>query len=187
MKNFLVWALLGMASAAGPAGAVEALRLGPGEAIALDGQLDEAAWSRAQRVDRFWEIFPNAETEPRVRTEAFFAYDARALYVAVRAHDPDLSQLRAPFARRDNVLRDQDMIVLFIDPVGNRKFAHFFRLNPRGSMGDGLYNEDTGSEDFSPDFEWEVATGRFGAMMDVEIRNQGPVTLVLERSPHEPS
>ena len=27
----------------------------------------------------------------------------------------------------------------------------------------------------------EVATGRFGAMMDVDIRNDGPVTLVLER------
>jgi len=68
------------------------------------------------------------------------------------------------------VLRDQDMIVLFIDPVGNRKFAHFFRLNPRGSMGDGLYNEDTGSEDFSPDFEWEVATGRFEGGWTAELR-----------------
>ncbi|TFG53923.1 MAG: D-tyrosyl-tRNA(Tyr) deacylase [Gemmatimonadales bacterium] len=28
-----------------------------------------------------------------------------------------------------------------------------------------------------------VATGEFGAMMDVEIHNDGPVTLVLERSP----
>jgi D-tyrosyl-tRNA(Tyr) deacylase len=27
-----------------------------------------------------------------------------------------------------------------------------------------------------------VATGEFGAMMEVEIRNDGPVTLVLERS-----
>jgi D-aminoacyl-tRNA deacylase len=27
----------------------------------------------------------------------------------------------------------------------------------------------------------EVATGRFGAMMDVQIHNQGPVTLLLER------
>jgi D-tyrosyl-tRNA(Tyr) deacylase len=29
---------------------------------------------------------------------------------------------------------------------------------------------------------FEVETGRFGAMMDVEIVNDGPVTLVLERS-----
>jgi D-aminoacyl-tRNA deacylase len=29
----------------------------------------------------------------------------------------------------------------------------------------------------------EVATGRFGAMMEVELVNDGPVTLVLERGP----
>ena len=153
-----------------PALAIEALRLAPGERIALDGRLEEPAWQRAQRVDRFWEIFPQAEVEPRVRTEAWYAYDAQALYVAVRAFDPDLAQLRAPFARRDNVLRDQDMIVLFVDPVGNRKFAHFFRINPRGSMGDGLYNEDTGNEDFSPDFDWDVATGRFEGGWSAELR-----------------
>ena len=118
--------------------------------MALDGNLDDAVWSRAQPFDEFWELFPQDKVKPRVRTEARFAYDKTSLYVAVRAHDPDLSQLREPFARRDNVLADQDMIVLFVDPVGTSKFAHFFRVNPRGSIGDGLYNEDSGSEDFSP-------------------------------------
>jgi hypothetical protein len=170
MKNFLVGGVVAALCWAGSAEAIEAARMAANESVTLDGRLDEAVWARAQKMDRFWEIFPNAESEPKVRTEAWFAQDGRALYVAVRAFDPDMAQLRAPFARRDNVLRDQDMIVLFIDPVGNRKFAHFFRLNPRGSMGDGLYNEDTGSEDFSPDFEWEVVTGRFDGGWTAELR-----------------
>ena len=161
---------MGALGGAAPALAVEALRLAPGEKIVLDGRLDESAWLRAQPLDRFWEMFPQAEVEPRVRTEARYAYDDTALYVAVKAWDPDLTQLRAPFARRDKVLSDQDMIVLFIDPVGNRKFAHFFRVNPRGAIGDGLYNEDSGAEDFSPDFEFDVATGRFEGGWTVEFR-----------------
>ena len=169
-KLLLGWLGAVALSLAGPAGAIEAVRLAQGERVALDGRLDEPVWTRATKVDRFWEIFPDAEKEPRVRTEAWYAHDGHALFVAIRAFDPDVALLRAPFARRDNVLRDQDMIVLFIDPVGNRKFAHFFRVNPRGSMGDGLYNEDTGSEDFSPDFEWEVATGRFEGGWTVEMR-----------------
>jgi hypothetical protein len=68
------------------------------------------------------------------------------------------------------VLADQDMIVPFVDPVGNRKFAHFFRVNSRGSVGDGLYNEDTSNEDFSPDFEFEAVTGRFPGGWTVELR-----------------
>ncbi len=158
----LAWAL--------PARALEALKLQSGEAIVVDGNLDEAAWQKAPLIDRFWELFPVAEVPARVKTEGRIAYDRGALYVAVKAWDPDMSQLRAPFARRDNVLADQDMIVVFVDPVGNRKFSHFFRVNPRGSVGDGLYNEDSGTEDFSPDIEFEVATGRFDGGWTAEFR-----------------
>ena len=155
---------------AGSANAIEAEALKAGERIEVDGRGAEPAWARARPLDRFWEIFPQAEVEPRVRTEARYAYDQHALYVLVRAWDPDPTQLRAPFARRDKVLSDQDMIVLFIDPVGNRKFAHFFRVNPRGAVGDGLFNEDTGAEDFSPDFEFDVATARFEGGWSAEFR-----------------
>jgi D-tyrosyl-tRNA(Tyr) deacylase len=39
--------------------------------------------------------------------------------------------------------------------------------------------------DLCRDLGAPVATGSFGAMMDVEIRNQGPVTLLLERTSDE--
>src|SRR5690349_24219272 len=83
MKNFLKGALLALAAcaAAFPAVAIEALKLTPDEKIVLDGRLDEPAWQRAQKLDRFWEIFPQAEVEPRVKTEAWYAYDSHALYV----------------------------------------------------------------------------------------------------------
>ena len=166
--------LLGIAACVGlscaPAWGLQVQRLAAGESIRLDGTLDEAAWSRAEPLDRFWELSPRANVAASVRTEARFAYDRHALYVAVRAFDPDVTQLRAPFAARDKVLRDQDMIVVNVDPVGNRKFAHFFRVNPRGSIGDGLWNEDSATEDFSPDFEFEVATGRFEGGWTAELR-----------------
>jgi hypothetical protein len=174
MKNMNNHSMLGClvlaCLAALPARAIQVERLAPGEAIVLDGKLDEPGWARAPVMDRFWELFPVAEVPARVRTEARFAYDRGALYVGVKNWDPDMAQLRQPFARRDNVLADQDMIVVFVDPVGNRKFSHFFRVNPRGSIGDGLFNEDTGSEDFSPDIEFEVVTGRFEGGWTVEMR-----------------
>jgi hypothetical protein len=151
--------------------AIEAYRLEAGETIVMDGKIDDGPWAKAKAWDRFYEMYPLEKVEEkRVRTEARFAYDRHNLYVAVRAFDPDMSQLRAPFARRDNVLSDQDMIDVFIDPVGNRKFAHFIRVNPRGVIGDGLYNEDTALEDFSPDFDVEVVTGRFDGGWTMELR-----------------
>src|SRR6185295_10693808 len=87
MKKRLAALALGLAVAV-PAHALQALRLEPSERIAVDGNLDEPAWQRAQLLDRFWEIFPNAESEPRVRTEARYAYDDHNLYIAVKAFDP---------------------------------------------------------------------------------------------------
>ena len=162
--------VLAAALAAGTAHAIEAHRLEAGETIVLDGRLDEPAWSKARPLGRFYEYFPRDKVEAFVRTEVRIAYDREAIYVAVRAHDPDVSKLRAPFARRDNVLSDQDMIQVTIDPTGKRKFAHIFRVNPNGSVGDGLFNEDTGNEDFSPDFEYDVVTGIFEGGWTAEFR-----------------
>jgi hypothetical protein len=164
----ILFLFLGLASL--PGAAIEALRIAPGERIALDGRFDEPAWQRAELYERFWQIFPQDKVPASPRTDVRFAYDDQALYVAVRAHDPDMAELRAPFTRRDKVLSDQDLIVVNIDPVGNRKFAHFFRVNPRGAIGDGLWNEDTASEDFSPDFEFDVATGSFEGGWTAEFR-----------------
>jgi hypothetical protein len=162
--------VLATALAAGTAHAIEAHRLEAGERIVLDGRLDEAAWARSRPFDNFFEYSPRDKVAASVRTEVRVAQDRDAIYVAVRAYDPDVAQLRAPFARRDNVLSDQDMVQVTIDPTGGRKFGHFVRVNPNGSVGDGLFNEDTQNEDFSPDFEFEVVTGRFEGGWTAEFR-----------------
>ncbi|HET9578498.1 MAG TPA: DUF5916 domain-containing protein, partial [Usitatibacter sp.] len=169
-RRFPLWLFALLLGAAGFAFAIEVHHLAPGERITLDGRFDEPAWERASVLDRFYEVAPQNQAAPKVRTEARFLYDRQALYVGIKAYDPDLTQLRAPFARRDNVLADQDMLVVDIDPVGNRKFAHFFRVNPRGSIGDGLFNDDTLNEDFSPDIDFDVVTGRFEGGWTAEFR-----------------
>ena len=106
LRHFLLaWACV----AALPAAALDAYRVPQGEKLVIDGRLDEGAWRAAARYDRFWELYPQAETPASVRTEMRVAYDAQALYVGLWAFDPDPAALREPFARRDNVLPDQDM------------------------------------------------------------------------------
>ena len=138
-----------------------ATRLLPGETIVIDGKIDDPAWQRIAPMSEFYEYRPRDAVAAKYATDARIAYDKQALYVAVTAHDPDLSQLDAPLVRRDQVQGSQDLIVLQIDPVGTRKFAQIFRVNAAGAIGDGLFNEDSTNEDFSPDFEFEVRTSTF--------------------------
>ena len=138
-----------------------ATQMQPGEKIIIDGKLDDAVWQRIAPMTDFFEYRPRDSVAAKYPTDARVAYDKQALYVALTAHDPDISKLDAPLVRRDQVSGSQDLFALHIDPVGSRKFAQIFRVNAAGAIGDGLFNEDTTNEDFSPDFEFEVRTSTF--------------------------
>ena len=153
-----------------PAAAMQGDRLQANERIVIDGRLDEPAWERAVPFDDFWLVEPYDKVRPPVRTEMRIAYDHDAIYVGVRAFDPDPSKIRAYFARRDNLRGDQDLLGIYIDPLGTRKFAQFFRVNSLGSVADGAYNENTGNDDLSPDYEFEVASARFEGGWSAEFR-----------------
>src|SRR5262245_58329121 len=71
--------------------------------IQIDGTLSEPVWNEAVALTTFYEVYPGDRTSPPVRTEVKYAYDDRYVYIAARALDPDPTQLRAPFVRRDRV------------------------------------------------------------------------------------
>jgi hypothetical protein len=124
--------------------------------INLDGKLDEADWQRTPVQDTWVENMPNEKAPPRVKNEVRVLYDQKALYFGIKAFDPDISKIDGPFVRRDKVFGTADNLIIWIDPTGARKFAQFFRVNPRGILADGSWNEDTTNEDFAPDYDYEA-------------------------------
>jgi hypothetical protein len=127
------------------------------ERIVVDGDLSDAAWKDAAVIDRFWETSPGDNAEPKVKTTAWVSYDERSLYIAVKCDDPEPAKIRAPFVDRDNVIGTDDNVAVFIDTRNDKRTAIEFRVNPRGIQGDAVYNDATGSEDFSPDFFYDTA------------------------------
>ena len=140
--------------------AMVAARLLPGEAIRLDGRLTHPAWQRAPVHAAFVEKLPETGATPRHATRMQVLFDERALYVGVRAADPDPQQIRAPLVRHDAVNRTQDFVVVYIDAIGRRQSAQFFRVNAAGSTGDGMHTATDDSEDFAPDFDFDAAVAR---------------------------
>jgi len=158
--------LSAMAQQAGSAAAARApapyhLMKAPAGAIRVDGMVDEAAWRHAPVFDQFTENLPVPGPASRHRTELRMLISGHDLYLAVKSWDDDPDAIRAPLVRRDGVLGDQDFVALYLDSVGTRKFGQFFRINARGVLADGSWNDQIGNEDFSPDFEYEGAAARF--------------------------
>src|SRR5688500_15302387 len=80
-----VLSLLAAAPVAGQSGA---------SAVRLEGELDEAAWGRAEPITEFVQREPADGAPPTHRTEARVLYDDDAIYVAVKAFDDKPDQIK---------------------------------------------------------------------------------------------
>jgi len=138
--------------------------------IHVDGDLSDPGWKEAAKVTTWYESNVGDNVPPPVPTTAYVAYDAKFFYVAFDCPDPNPAKIRAPYVDRDNVFSDQDFVGIILNAKNDRRSAVEFFVNARGIQDDGITNDATGSEDFSPDFFWESA-GKVGPQgWSVEMR-----------------
>ncbi len=138
--------------------------------IVVDGDLDDAGWQGATRVDTWYETNPGDNLPARLKNVAYLAYDDRFLYAGFSFADPDPSKIRAPFADRDNVSGSStDYGGLILDTKGEAKNAILFLATPRGIQYDAV-TDDSSGEDSSPDYHWEAAGKITNDGWQLEIR-----------------
>lgn len=135
-------------------------RLRAGETLPLTGRLDHPAWQRAPRHGAFVEIEPDLDAAPAQATMVRLLSDDAALYVGIDARDDAPDAIRAPWVRHDQVTRSQDHVGIYLDPIGTRRAAQFFRVNAAGSLADGMHTAADNHEDLAPDFDWDAAVHR---------------------------
>jgi len=128
----------------------------------LDGRLDDPAWQQAPVVDQFFEVYPHALAPSPYHTEVRILFDEHYLYVGFRAADPAPSLIRSHYVRRDRLYRpnSDDYVHLYLDALNTGKSAQMFAINVQGNQLDGIWNEDSQTEDYTPDFDWQSYTAR---------------------------
>jgi hypothetical protein len=124
--------------------------------IDIDGDLSDEGWRGATRVDKWYEINPGDNTEPKVKNVAFLAYDDRFLYAGFEFDDPNPETIRAPLGDRDNVPGFTDYGGMIVGARNDGRSAQMFLANARGIQYDAI-TDDASGEDSSPDFFWESA------------------------------
>ncbi len=137
-------------------------------AIHLDGDLSDSGWRTAEPVAAFVQREPNEGAAPSFRTEARVLYDQSALYVAVRADDPEPERILGFLTRRD-AGSASDWIHVYIDSYHDRRTAYEFAVNPVGVKRDAYWFDDSNSDD-SWDAVWEVVVGRDAGGWHAEFR-----------------
>ena len=140
--------------------------------LRIDGRLDEPVWASAPVHDRFFQYKPldGLPAPADHRTTVQVVVEEHAIVFGIRAFDPRPGLIRAPLVRRDEVKREQDFVIVVLDPVGTRRSAQFVRINAAGVVADGMYIADTDTEDFAPDFELDAASQRLEDGYSIELR-----------------
>jgi hypothetical protein len=122
----------------------------------LDGRDDDPVWALAPAITGFREVRPSEDAEPRQKTLARVAYDARNLYVFVRAYDAAPDSIVRLLSRRD-VQTASDQIIVMVDSYHDRRTGYEFVVNPVGVKADYAIYDD-GNEDGAWDGIWDAAT-----------------------------
>lgn len=125
--------------------------------ITVDGDLSDAGWKDAVKLDNWVEGSPADNIPAKVKTTAYLTYDDRYFYIGIRAEDPDAKKIRAPYVERDGVIGTDDNIAIFLDTRGEKRNSLELRVSPRGIQADGFYDDAGPVEDFSPDYFYDTA------------------------------
>jgi hypothetical protein len=124
--------------------------------IEVDGKLGDPGWSGAVPITTWYETRPGDNTEPKVRSVGYLAYDEKSFYAAFEFDDPNPEGIRAPYGDRDTIGSPLDYGGVIIDPGNTGRTAILFLANPRGIQYDAV-TDDSSGEDSAPDFFWDSA------------------------------
>ena len=112
--------------------------------IQIDGQLTEAVWQQATRIDVNVEVSPANNKAAEVTTTAYIYENGETIFIGIEALDNNPELIRAEYKKRDNINND-DRIAVTIDTFNTLRRAFRFEMNPYGVQSDEIFNEHSGS------------------------------------------
>lgn len=134
---------------------VRAVKIERDAAPDIDGDLSDAAWSFAGRIEQFYQVEPTQGGQPSEPTIAYLMYDERNLYIGVRAFDSEPDRITATVQGRDGEVWKDDTIKILLDPFNTRRDSFFFQVNALGARLE-MLTENNSDARTSWDIIWEA-------------------------------
>lgn len=147
----------------GKPGSAQRLELRTTEAAPkIDGAIEDI-WLAADSAYGFVQHAPYEGAEPAESTVVYLLQDKDNLYAAFRLH----SEKAPPVA---SYTKDEDYVILFLDPLGSKTTGYFFQVFGSGLFYDGLILDDGQVWDGSWEGVWKTAVSLYPNRMEVEMK-----------------
>ena len=126
------------------------------------------------KITGFIQNSPSDGKPASEETEVWMGYTKSTFYLVFICYDHHADQIRGHLARRENILNDDNVSVLF-DPFQDHRKGVLFTVNPVGVQADAAWTEGQG-QDYSYDQVWDsegTSNARNGwmALMAIPFRS----------------
>ncbi len=126
--------------------------------IVIDGDLSDEGWKGALRIDRWYEINPGDNIEPKLKNVGYLTYDDKYFYAAFEFEDPNPTKIVSPYGDHDYIQSNADFGGIFLDTRNEGHTAYEFQVTAHNVQFDAVMDDNGGGENASPDFFWQSAT-----------------------------
>lgn len=106
----------------------------------IDGIISEEVWNEVEWATDFVEKQPDEGIEPPYQTKFKIIYDAKYLYVAIRALDDEPEKIERRLTRRDGFAGDR--VNLIIDSCHDKRTAFVFTVTAAGVKGEEFVSQN---------------------------------------------
>ncbi len=127
-----------------------------GKAPTIDGLLNDEAWQQVEWTGDFTQLQPDKGAAPSQQTAFKVLYDAKNLYIAIRAFDTEPAKIEERMSRRDGFAGD--WVEINIDSYFDHRTAFSFTASASGVKGDETISNNGDIWDSSWDPIWYLRT-----------------------------
>lgn len=131
-----------------------------GEAMKIDGVLDEKSWQLTGTAGNFIRVTPVDTGFATAQTTVFVTYDKNNLYVGAVCYDPSPGKRPVESLRRDFVFGKNDNFRIHIDTYNNYTNGFVFGVSAAGAQCDGVINNGNESS-FTWDIKWRSSVKNY--------------------------
>ncbi len=144
------------------------------EDVDIDGDLNEAVYSRVEPIADFVQNLPDEGAPASEKTEVWVFYDDDAIYVTAKNYEsvPEVDWVANEMRRDTSQLRTNDSFSVMLDTFLDRRNGVAFLVSPIGGFSDfAISNEgDAGrGVNFDWNIVWNSRVGRFDGGWTVEM------------------
>lgn len=124
--------------------------------ILIDGKLNDKAWNQVEWGGDFVGHEPEYKAKPSYETQFKILYDAKYLYVGIRAFDNEPDKIVRRMSRRDGF--DGDWVEINIDSYHDKRTAFSFTASVSGVKGEEYVSNNGDNWDSTWDPIWYLRT-----------------------------